>query len=102
MEVRLGKAVFVLASVMVGVAQATASTTAAIGCFAFDDRVAVVPENFKQVTQHFAVVSNSLPWNSSGRMKFPIALRTDSRIEITVEGSYGPSGCSSDFRKTHP
>lgn len=86
--VRFGTAVLSLNSVMVGVAQPTAITTAAIGCFAFDDRVAVVPENFKQVTQHFAVVSDSVPWNSSGRMKFPIALRTDSRIEITVQGTH--------------
>ncbi len=102
MGAKFGKAVFVLASVMAVPAHPRANTTGTIGCYAFDDRVAVVPENFRPVTQHFAVVSNSLPWNSSGRIKFPVALRTDSQIEITVEGSYGPSGLLFGFPQDPP
>ena len=72
--------------------QATATTAPILGCFSFDDRVAVVPENFTSVTRHFAVAATSMPWNSSGRIKFPIALRTDSRIEITVQSTHGSPG----------
>ena len=70
-------------------AHATETTAGSIGCFSFDARTSVVPENFKSVTPHFAVVGNSPSWNTTGRVKFPIALRTDSRIEITIRNTDG-------------